>query len=80
MNQQTVVNPLPAEGLCRLSQIIGYKDKDTGQWVPGFLSVSKSHWYQGIIDGIYPKPAKKFGTRCTLWDVADIRKLRDKVS
>ncbi|RJP48806.1 MAG: hypothetical protein C4586_08685 [Anaerolineaceae bacterium] len=60
--------------------MIGYRDKDSGEWVPGFLAIKKSAWYRGIIEGKYPKPAKKFGTRCTLWDVDDIRKLKEKAS
>jgi len=75
-------NSLPEEGLVRLSQIIGVRAKDDagniidGLWtVPPIIPVSKSKWWDGIKAGIYPKPAKKFGARCTCWDVKDIRKL-----
>ncbi len=68
---------LPKEGLVRLSQIIGYSYEDEeGRVVkvPGVIPVSKSTWWDGIKKGIYPK-GRKLSARCTVWDVADIRKI-----
>ncbi len=39
--------------------------------------VSRSKWYQGIQDGIYPKPIS-LGPRSVAWRVSDIRKLLEE--
>ena len=41
--------------------------------------VSKSTWWQGVKDGIYPQPVK-LSTRTTAWRVEDIQKLINSVS
>lgn len=56
------VAPLPREGFVRLPQILTV------------IPVSKSHWWQGCKDGIYPKPVK-LGPKLTAWRVEDIRTL-----
>ena len=33
--------------------------------------VSKSHWWQGIKDGVYPKPVK-LGLRARGWRIGDV--------
>jgi len=83
ITEVVLTNGLPEEGLVRLNQIIGVRAKDKNgklivppqYTVAPVIPVSKSTWWKGIAEGIYPKPAKKFGLRCTCWDVKDIRKL-----
>lgn len=56
---------LPAEGYVRLAQIIG----------PGKpLPISRSSWWRGVKDGVYPQPVR-LGPNTTVWRVQDIRKL-----
>lgn len=38
------------------------------------MKVSKSHWYYGIKDGLYPSPVK-IGARKVAWRTSDITKL-----
>jgi predicted DNA-binding transcriptional regulator AlpA len=54
---------LPEAGYVRLPAVLAV------------IPVSKSTWWQGIKDGRYPKPTKKFGPRITAWDVQKIRAL-----
>lgn len=56
------LSPLPATGFVRLPKILGH------------LPISKSAWWQGIRDGIYPAGIK-LGPRTTAWRVEDIRAL-----
>ena len=51
---------LPASGYIRLPLVLAY----TG--------LSKSTWYAGVKDGIYPRQ-HKIGRRAVGWDVDDIR-------
>jgi len=46
--------------------------------VLNFVPVSRSTWYQGIMDGIYPAPIK-LGKRSSAWRCADIRALIEKL-
>lgn len=64
------MDQLPANGLMRLSQIIGDAKKGLSPVIP----VSKSTWWQGVKDGRFPKPVK-FGNRVTCWRAEDIRAL-----
>lgn len=57
---------LPAQGLIRLPTILRH------------FEVSKSTWYQGIKDGLYPK-AIRHG-RKSFWDAAEIHALLEKIS
>lgn len=56
---------LPAEGYVRLAQIIGQ-----GKPIP----ISRSSWWRGVRDGVYPRPLK-LGPNTTVWRVEDIRAL-----
>jgi prophage regulatory protein len=53
---------LPETGFIRLPQVLG------------IFPVSKSTWWQGIKDGLYPKPVK-LAARVSAWRVEDIRML-----
>jgi predicted DNA-binding transcriptional regulator AlpA len=53
---------LPETGFVRLPQVL--------QVFP----ISKSVWWQGIRDGLYPAPVK-LSSRCSAWRVEDIRAL-----
>jgi predicted DNA-binding transcriptional regulator AlpA len=68
-------NHLPETGYIRLPQIIG--DRKADPPIPAVIPVSKSTWWNGIRQGRYPKPSKKFGPRIAAWDVKDIRALLD---
>jgi prophage regulatory protein len=61
---------LPETGFLRLKQIIGDKKTDT----PAIIPISRSAWWLGIRNGIYPKGVK-IGIRTTAWDVNSIRAL-----
>lgn len=56
---------LPETGFLRLHAILAPR---------GPIPVSKSTWWAGVKDGLYPKPVK-LGRRITAWRVEDIRKL-----
>jgi prophage regulatory protein len=60
-----LISGLPAEGFVRLKDLIG----------PGKpLPFSKSHWWQGIAQGRYPKPVK-ISEGITAWEVSAIREV-----
>jgi len=65
---EEVNHDLPSEGYLRLWQIVG------GKGYPGVLPISKSSFWNGIKQGIYPAPVH-FGKRMSLWRVSEIRKL-----
>jgi prophage regulatory protein len=65
-------NPLPENGLVRLSQIVG--NPKANPPIPPIIPISKSGWWQGVKEGRYPKPVK-LSERCTAWRVEDIRAL-----
>lgn len=52
---------LPAEGFCRLPQVLHA------------VGISKTTWWGGIKSGRFPKPAKLGGA--SVWKVEDIRRL-----
>ena len=41
--------------------------------------VSKSHWWSGVKQGIYPEPIR-LSSRCTMWRSEDIDQLINEVS
>lgn len=67
------VTNLPETGFLRLSQIIG--DPKADPPVPALLPVSRSHWYEGVRSGRYPKPLNVFGKRIAVYRVEDVRRL-----
>jgi len=68
-------NPLPAEGLLRISQICG----DRKRGIPPIVPVSRSTWWAGVANGRFPKPVK-LGDKLTFWRSSDIRALVAKLS
>jgi len=67
----TNLSSLPAEGYCRLSQILG--NAQAKPPIPPIIPVARSTWYDGIKAGRFPKPV--YLGRSALWKVADIRRL-----
>jgi len=71
------LNPiLLARGWLRLKDIIG--DRKSKPPIPALLPVSRSHWYDGVRRGLYPKPSHQFGSRIAVWAVEDIVKLLER--
>ena len=66
---------LPETGYLRIWQIIGNKRTDPP--IPPLIPVSKSTWWQGVKEGLYPTPIK-LGKRTTAWKVEDIRDLMEE--
>ena len=58
---------LPAVGYVRLPQILK------------IFPVSKSAWWEGCRNGVYPKPVK-LGPRTSAWRVEDIRALMERIN
>ena len=54
----------------RLKEVIGDRKKG----IPGIIPVSRSAWYAGIKEGIYPKPVK-LSERTSAWRSTDIDEL-----
>ena len=69
------INPLPEIGFVKLPQIIGDKEKGIAPIIP----VSKTTWYDGIKNGIYPEPVR-LSERSSAWRVEDIRELIRKLT
>lgn len=64
-----VTQLLAAPGFLRVSQIIG--DPRSNPPKPPIIPISKSGWWLGIKNGIYPKGIK-LSPRVTVWRTADI--------
>ena len=58
---------LPAVGYVRLPQILE------------IFPVSKSAWWEGCRNGVFPKPVK-LGPRTSAWRVEDIRALMERIN
>ena len=58
---------LPAVGYVRLPQILK------------IFPVSKSAWWEGCRNGVFPKPVK-LGPRTSAWRVEDIRALMERIN
>ena len=69
-DNQSITQTFPLEGLVRVNQIIGDSDKG----IAPFFPVSRSQWFAGIKQGIYPK-GTKLSRRVTVWKAKDIREL-----
>jgi prophage regulatory protein len=61
---------LPETGFLRLDSIIGNPRKG----VQGFFPVSRSAWYLGVKNKLYPQPVR-LGPRTTAYKVEDVRAL-----
>ena len=58
---------LPAVGYVRLPQLLK------------IFPVSKSAWWEGCRNGVFPKPVK-LGPRTSAWRVEDIRALMERIN
>ncbi|SFH21596.1 hypothetical protein SAMN05216299_1035 [Nitrosospira sp. Nsp14] len=67
---------LPQEGYVRLTAIIG--NPRANPPVVGVFPVSRSHFLNGVKEGIYPPPVK-LSARVTAWSVDSIRELLSRV-
>ena len=61
----------PEIGFLRLRDVIGDKGN------PGIIPISRSSWYKGIAEGIYPGSVK-LSERTSAWKIEDIRKSIDE--
>ena len=59
--------------LLRVRDIV--RDKKSGTF--GYLTISKSAWWQGVAEGKYPQPIK-LGPKTTCWRESDILALINK--
>lgn len=75
MNKQ--IDSTPKRGFLRLPNILG--DPEAEPPIPARIPVSKSTWYNGIRQGMYPKPVK-LSVRTSAWREADIDELCDKLA
>lgn len=64
-NKPIPENPLDTTSFLRVNQIIK------------ILSISRSHWWQGVKDGRFPLGIK-LSPKIVVWKTADIRALIDK--
>jgi len=64
------ITPFPVDGFVRVNQIIG----DSAKGITPFFPVSRSQWFLGIKQGIYPKGIK-LSERVTVWKAESIREL-----
>jgi prophage regulatory protein len=67
----------PLLGFYRLNQIIG--DTKSNPPITPIIPISKSSWWEGVKNGLYPKPLK-LGPRTTVWKVEDIKSLIDQIT
>jgi prophage regulatory protein len=67
--------PFPLDGFVRVNQIIGDSDKG----IAPFFPVSRSQWFLGIKQGIYPR-GTKLSERVTVWKAEVIRKMVSDLS
>lgn len=68
--------PLSSTGFLRINQIIG--NPKANPPIPPIIPVSRSSWWSGVKDGIYPQPTRGLGKRITAWRIEDIRALVEK--
>lgn len=61
------LSQLPETGFLRLPEVLK------------LIPIGKSSWWDGIKQGIYPKP-KRIGKRMSAWRVEDIRALIEQLS
>ena len=65
MNNYYHKQPLIDDGFMRLADVLK------------IFPVSRSHWWQGIKDGIYPQGVK-LSPRVTAWRIRDIKALLER--
>ncbi len=65
----------PQDGFVRAYQIIG----DSSKGIAPFFPVSRSQWFAGIKEGIYPKGIK-LSSRVTVWKAEAIREMVNELS
>ena len=70
------MSKLPETGFLRLKQILG--DPKANPPIPPLIPVSKSTWWAGVKDGIYPKQVR-LSKRTIGWRVEDIRALMERL-
>jgi prophage regulatory protein len=58
----------PTDALVRIEKIIG---------PDGIIPVSRSSFYQGIRDGVYPKPIR-LGKRTSAWRVSELMRVTER--
>jgi prophage regulatory protein len=68
------MSDLPSTALLRLPEIIGDRRKGIRPLIP----ISRTKWYSGIRQGMFPKPIK-LGGRVSVWRASDIRALIEKI-
>ena len=73
MNASNSINSLPDNALLRIDSIIGNPKRG----IIGVFPVSRSAWYAGVKNGIYPQPVNLGGGRAVAWRVEDICALLD---
>ena len=61
-------NKAAPDRLIRITGIIGCKKRGIEPIVP----ISKTAWYEGIKEGIYPEPIKLSGGRTSAWRESDL--------
>lgn len=61
------IEELPKEGFAKIKTVLSV------------FPISRTQFYDGIKDGIYPKPIK-LGKRSVAWRVSDIRELIKKAN
>ncbi len=69
------MHTLPETGFLRLSHIIGNSKAEPP--IPAIIPVSRSNWWLGVANGVYPAPVK-LGPRMTAWRIEDIREFLTK--
>jgi prophage regulatory protein len=63
---------IPLKGFLRLPQIIGDRKNN----IPAIIPVSRTTWWRGVRDGIYPQP-HKLSAQAVGWKAEDIMRLVD---
>ncbi len=72
---ETNYSPFPLDGFVRAYQIIG----DPSKGIAPFFPVSRSQWFAGIKEGIYPKGIS-LSPRVTVWRAEAIREMVNELS
>lgn len=60
----------PYGRLLRLKQVLG--DKKANPPIPAILPISRSKFYNGVKNGLYPPPKKHLGPKTSAWDLEEI--------